>query len=120
MFTGSNQTIEIFLEGAVTTNNLPWTAEALSTTLGVTPSNGEVSGATPVVIVPADAGFLKTALIRNADTVAHTVTIQLNNNGVTQRKVISFALDAGDVMSYDVHLGWSVFNLSGRLKTSNI
>jgi hypothetical protein len=95
MYTGALQTIEILLEGAVTTNDLPWTAEALTTALAVGPANGVVNSATPVVIMPASSGFLKTLVLRNADTVDHTVTIQLNNNGVSQRKVIAFTLDVG-------------------------
>jgi len=120
MYTGALQTIELVLDGAITTSALPWTCEALATNLGVTPSNGEVSNATPVTVMPAASGFLKTFVIRNADTVQHTIALQLNNNGVTQRRVIAFTLDAGDVLTYDVHFGWSTFNLAGRLRTANL
>lgn len=118
MYTGAGQTIEVFLEGAAATP-LPWTAEALSTSLGVTPANGTIDNVTPVVMLPANTGFLKSVILRNADNVSHTVTIQLNN-GATQRKVIAFILDAGDVVTYDVHFGWSTFNQAGRLRTANL
>lgn len=78
------------------------------------------NGATPVPLVPAPADgqdhqVMGLSLV-NADTIAHTVTIRVDDNG-TFRPAFAARLNRGDVLAYEARGdGWSVTDASGGRK----
>ena len=107
--------IEILLGAAVTTNQLPCTGHWVDHT-ATTMVPGETSGPTVnpagvLVIVdnPAASTYrqVKHITIYNADTVATTVTVQLNDNGTLYilRKTI---LPVNSTLFYQQDMGWNV------------
>lgn len=104
--------LEVYLGATVTTNELPITvAYADHGTETFTPGcvDGETAGETPVVILAAPAAGiqrqLKYASIYNADTVAATVYVQLNNDG-TSRIICKALLDPEETLQYSPDWGW--------------
>lgn len=115
--------LEILLGGTVTTNQLPFVASYVDiTATGFSPASntGQTNNSTPVTIVDVPAAStqrqLKFASVYNADTVAATVTIRLNDNS-TLRKIFVIALTSGDTLIYSDG-AWQVMNSSGQVKTS--
>jgi len=103
----TTKTIEVVLEGAVTTNELDVTAGFADSFPGGAFLPGEqdesTSGATPVTAVSAPPSHVQRMVneirVYNKDTVAHTVTIQLNDNG-TRRVLQKQTAAAGTVVLY--------------------
>lgn len=101
------KTIEVVLEGAITTNQLDVTAAYADTWPSGPFVPGEqdesTNGATPVTAVAAPPASVQRMVneirVYNKDTVLHTVTIQLNNNG-TRRVLQKQPVSAGAVMVY--------------------
>lgn len=122
--TTTTQTLEIVLSGAVTTNELPVVVSYSDKT--TTSYNGgtqlaNTNGTTPVTICAApgastvrDIDFIT---VKNADTVAASITISFDNNG-TGYELVSLDLAAGDQAIYVHGSGWQVVNSDGELKTS--
>ena len=105
----TTKTIEIDLNGAITTSQLPYTlhyVDLLSSDQSVSAvggNDGTTNSTTAVTMLAAPASGhtrqVKEITVQNADTVAAVVTIQLNNNG-TVRTLFKATLDVGDQISY--------------------
>jgi hypothetical protein len=109
-----NRKIEIVLAGAITTNQLPFTASYVDITpTSFTPAtnDGATNSTTVVIMAAAPASStqrqLKFVNIYNADTVAATVTVQLNDNG-TIRILVKTALSPGQTLQFMDSAGWLV------------
>ena len=99
------KSLEVILGGAVTTTELPWTAHWVDidqTTFAATAAaeaDGTTNGGNAVTMVAApSAGItrqVKFVTVYEADTVAPTVTIRINDNGVF-RIVTKVTLALGD------------------------
>lgn len=106
----TTKSLEVVLAGAVTTNQLPFTAhyvDVTTATFAATAAgeaDGTTNNTTAVTMVAAPASgttrLIKSISIFNKDTVAATVTVQINNNG-TARIVWKGALAVGDNLLYD-------------------
>lgn len=102
--------LEIDLAGAITTNQLPFTVhgvDLLDTDQSVSDvfsANGATNNTTAVTMVSAPAAShtkqVKSITVYNKDTVAATVTIQINFNG-TLRELCVVTLQAGETLQYD-------------------
>ena len=114
--TGANEKIQLVLAGAITTNQLQWTAsyqtvDGNGMTLPMLSAHG-VSNDTTDVDVVAAAGVSKTNQITylsvyNADTVSATVTIKLDSSG-TERIIRKALLQAGDTLEFSREFGWKI------------
>jgi hypothetical protein len=110
----ATKSLELLLAGAVTTNQLPVVAFYIDhTSTAATPgeSDTQSNGATAVAIVAAPAAStqrqVKSISIFNADTVAATVTVRLNNNS-TYRSIVKQILQPDQTLLYLQETGWSV------------
>lgn len=105
----TTKSLEIKLSGAVTTTELPFTVSFVELTDSdqsvndVTSGDGATTGTTAVKMVTAPASGrtrqVKHLTVYNADTVAATVIVQINNNGTT-RILVKTTLDVGDTLEY--------------------
>lgn len=118
----NTRSLEIVLAGAITTNQLPFTASYVDITpTGFTPAtnDGASNSTTAVTIVAAPASStqrqLKFVNIYNADTVAASVTVRLNDNATT-RILLKTALNPGDTLQFMDTEGWSVISNNGQIK----
>jgi len=101
------KSLEIILGGAITTNQLPWTAhyvDILSSIGTATESDGATNSATAVTMVAAPASSSHIIIVReftvfNLDTVTDTATVRINDNG-TFRNIFKIALASGDNLVY--------------------
>lgn len=103
------QSLEVKLAGAVTTTELPINASWVDidqTTFGVSQASrfgGTTNGGTAVTVVAAPTAGksrqLKSLSIVNEDTVAATVTIQINDNG-TKRIIWKSVMSVGDQVEF--------------------
>jgi hypothetical protein len=101
------KTIEVVLEGAITTNQLDVTAAYADTWPSGPFVPGEqdesTNGGTPVTAVAAPPANVQRMVneirVYNKDTVLHTITIQLNNNG-TRRVLQKQPASPGAVVVY--------------------
>lgn len=115
----TTKTIEVVLEGAVSTNQLDVTSGYADSFPGGAFLPGEqdtsTNGATPVTAVSAPAANVQRMVnevrVYNKDTATHTVTIQLNDNG-TRRVLQKQSVTAGNVIWY-APAGGSLLNTSG-------
>ena len=119
----TNDSVEILLGGAVTTNQLPfYTAWADTTTSTFTAgqSNGTSNGASAVTVVSSPGASttrtLKFMSVYNADTVPATLTVRFNDNATT-RILTSVILQTGDRLEYTDTIGFRVTTSAGVLKT---
>lgn len=115
----TTKSLEVKLAGAITTNQLTIVASYVDinqTTIAVS-GMGEndtvTNGATAVTAVAAPAATtsrqVKSLTVENTDTVAQTVSVQVNNNG-TKRLVVVQALQAGQTLLYEDGAGWLIAN----------
>jgi hypothetical protein len=103
----STKSIEILLAGAITTSQLPITASYIDINASLEATampeaDTQTNGATAVTAVAGpSSGSRKVSDISvfNADTVAATVTVRLNNNG-TFRILCKVTLAVGDSLHY--------------------
>jgi hypothetical protein len=109
-----NQTLEIDLAGAITTNNLPVSVEFTDITASAfTPGHQDAisNGTTAVTILAAPAGSTYRAVkhinVYNDDTVAATVWIVFNNNA-TLRRLCSVTLQPQETLTWSAEQGWQV------------
>ena len=122
----TNETIELLLGGAVTTNQATFSCsfnEISSTTFTGSETNGASNNTTPVTLISSpSAGFqrqLRELIIENNDTATMTVTIRYNNTSVT-RIIIKAIIDSGDSLTYTADGGWNCKNTNGSLRYYNI
>ena len=104
-----NKSLEIKLAGAVTTNQLQFTTSYVElldsdeSVADVAESDGVTNNTTAVTMVSAPSALntrqVKHVTVYNADTVAATVTLQINNGG-TARILCKITLDVGDTLEY--------------------
>lgn len=128
----STRSLEIILAGAVTTNQLPFTATYVDHTPNTppvipvttsTPADGQTNNAVAVTMVPAPAvgtqRTIKRINVYNADTAQATVTIRVNNGG-TLRNQLSVILSAGERIEYEDSKGFSIYDTFGAQKVTAV
>lgn len=113
----TSKTLEVVLAGAVTTNELPFDssyadlAQVNFAMTGLGANDGVSNGATAVTVVAAPAAGtsrqVKYLSVMNKDTVAATVTVQLNN-AASLRQLVTRTLEPGETLQYLD--GWSVLS----------
>jgi len=116
----TTKSVQVLLDGAVTTTELPYVAgyadlTSSGTVLGEL--DGTTNGATPVTVVSAPAASTtRKALfvnVYNADSVPATVTVRVNNNGTTRILVkVVLGIAATLLVNND---GWKVVDANGQL-----
>jgi hypothetical protein len=116
------KSLEVYLGGAATANQLPVYASYIDhTATAATPgaSDTQTNGVTAVTVVAAPAGStqrqVKTLTVYNADTVAATVFLRLNNNS-TMRIIRRATLNPGETWAYTQETGFQVLDIMGALK----
>lgn len=114
--------LEIILAGAVTANQLPFSAswEDITTTTFIPgETDGVTNNATAVDLVGVPGGStqrrVKTINIYNADTAAATITVRYNNNS-TLRVLIKVVLQVGEILLWDGR--WRILDATGSQKTA--
>ena len=119
----TTKSIEIVLGSAKATNDMPVTVDYVDMTATTTLAGGSditTNGVTVVTVLAAPAASTQRKVngltIYNADTVASTVTVRLNNNTVL-RPLVSLALNIGDTLGYTDTSGWYVQDAFGNRKT---
>lgn len=124
----TTESLEILLAGAVTTNQLPFTASYAdhnATAPSFTPgsSDGQTNNTTAVTLVGnPGAGVqrqVKRLNVYNADTAQATVTIRLNNGG-TLRTQFSIVIQTGERIEYEDGKGFSVYTVTGAQKVTAV
>ncbi len=108
----TTKTVEIILAAAVATNQLPATSafvDKAGSSLTPGSSDTQSNGVTAVAIVTAPAvnaqRVVRDISILNADTVAATVTVRLNDNG-TFRTLAKVTMAPSDTLYYSQETGW--------------
>lgn len=111
----TNKTLEVILNGAVTANELPFTAhyvDITATSVTAGQQDGATNGTTAVTVLSAPAAStqrqLKFFSLYNSDTAPATVTIRYNNNGTT-RIVYKIILNVGYSLLCDVNGKFYIF-----------
>lgn len=121
----TTRSLEIDLQSAVTTNQLPFVASYVDFAAGTfdmtgAASNpGQTNSTTAVTLIAAPGANtrrqLKYLSVRNADTVSTQLWIQLNDNG-TLREIWKGTLAVDDTLVYLDGQGFYVLNSSGQIK----
>lgn len=118
----TTKSLELVLGGAITTNQLPIVVDYVDMTTTTTLAGEQDSisnSATLVTILSAPAASTQRKVngitVYNADTVAATVTIRLNNNA-TLRPLVVTTLQVGDTLGYTDVRGWYVVDSTGSIK----
>lgn len=118
----TDRSLEIFLDAAPATNQLPIISSYIDvTTTTYTPATNHLvtNGTTAVTVVAAPAAAtqrqVKLLVIRNKDTATRIVTLQLNAAS-TLRDIAKFTLAADDVLIYTDGEGFKVLSSSGSIK----
>lgn len=121
----STRKIQVFLAGAITTNNLPVTGEYVDSTATALPTGAafftNTNGVTVVDCVTGAASTRRKITrfnVFNQDTAAATVTVRFNDNG-TVYWIGKWTLAVGDQLCYTDTAGWFVLDGSGNLKTAS-
>ena len=124
----TTRSLEIDLNGAVTTNQLPFVAsyvDVSQSTFAVSAmatNTGASNNTTAVTLVAAPGAstsrVLKHLSIKNSDTVATLLWVQMNDNS-TLREIWKGTLAVGDSLIYTDASGWTVLNSSGQVKTGS-
>lgn len=119
----TNKSVELDLNGAVTTNQLPFVASWVDvTTTTTTPgtTTGQSNSTTAVTMVAAPGAstqrIVKYLSVKNSDTVDALLWVQFNDN-TTLRELLKLTLSVNDTLEYIEGLGWSVINTSGQKKS---
>lgn len=122
----TNDSLEIILNGAVTTTQLPFVASWVDiTSTAYTPgqTNGTSNDTTAVTIVASPASStqrqVKLVTVFNADTVAAILTIRLNDNATT-RIMAKVTLSVGDSLIYTDGEGFRTMDSTGGIKSTGI
>lgn len=108
--------LEMYLGGAVTTNELDWTVSYtaeyfIAGIVNEATNTGASNGTTDVSMVsapnPGSRYHVRALSVYNKDTVAATVTIQINIS-TADRVVMKHTLAAGETLHYENNQGWYV------------
>jgi hypothetical protein len=120
----TTDSLQVLLDGAITTNELDCTAsfrETTTTTFEPKTSDISTNGATAVTLVSAPSASTQRVIddvsIFNNDTVNATVTVRYNRNG-TFRQQFRATLSPNEKIQYTDKNGWGVYNTAGALKQS--
>ena len=105
----TTKSLEVVLSGAVTTNQLPVVASYVEVTdsdqsvSDIAENDTATNNTTAVTAVAAPAAgktrVIKSLTVQNADTVAATITVRLNNNS-TMRTLCKVTINAGEQLQY--------------------
>ena len=119
----TNDTLEVVLNAAHTTNALPVVSNWRDiTTSGYTPgrSNINTNGTTTITAVAAPAASTQRVIdfvsIYNRDTVNQQVTVRIDDNS-TEYVLTVVTLGPGERVEYQEGIGWTVYNSAGAQKT---
>lgn len=121
----SGDSLEIVLNGAVTTTELPfyasWVDAKFVTDTRYAETNTTTNGATVVTAV-ASPGLdtnrtIKYISIVNSDTASAVITIRINSSGST-RNLCKYTLAVGDTIQYNDGNGFTCTNSSGEAKVT--
>lgn len=119
----TNDTLEVVLAGAITTNQLQCLASFRDvTTTGYTPGKKVINtnSTTAVAVVDAPAASTLRVIdhvsIYNNDTVSATVTVKFNDNA-TEYILVKVTLLTQERLEYQEGVGWTVYNSAGARKT---
>lgn len=125
----TNDTLQIVLAGAVTTNQAviyaSWSDRVSTPVTDYLPGELDTlsNGATAVDIVTSpSAGNIrqvKHVNIYNNDTAPMTVTVRFNNNA-TLRTILTVVLQVGERIQYNDFDGWHVFTALGAVKVTAV
>lgn len=121
----TTKTLEVDLNAAVATAQLPFVGTYCALTKGIPQElvgtygfDGATNGTTAVTLFAAPGANLtyavKTFSIKNSDTAAVLLWIQLNNN-TTLREIVRITLAVNDTLQYKEGI-WSVIDTSGQTK----
>lgn len=118
----TNDTIEVVLAGAITTNQLPCTVSWRDiTTTGYTPggSRSNTNSTTAVSLVAAPGASTQRVIdnitIFNNDTATATVTVRIDDNS-TEYILTKATLATGETLEYADGQGWRSLNSQGAVK----
>lgn len=118
----TNDSIEILLGGSVATNQLPYYAAWVDSTISdfkPGQSNGTSNNTSAVTVtaspVAATTRTLKYLSVYNADTTAVTLIVRFNDN-TTTRVLCNIILQTGDRLEYTDTVGFRVITSTGVLK----
>lgn len=118
----TNDTIEVVLAGAITTNQLPCTVSWRDiTTTGYTPggSRSNTNSTTAVTLVAAPGASTQRVIdnitIFNNDTATATVTVRIDDNS-TEYIVAKATIQAGETLEYTEGQGWRSLSSLGAVK----
>ena len=111
----STDSLEVFLDGAVATNELEWATSWQDARNGFFESEdngqGVTAGAAAVAIVAAPGASVVRRVgyisVSNADTARRTVTIDLDVSA-TPRQLWTGDLEVGQTVVYSTGAGWQV------------
>lgn len=119
----TTKSLEIDLDGAVATTQLPFQANFVDvTTTAYTPgqNDGATNSTTAVTLVAAPAAStqrqVKLLTVYNADTASAIVTVQYNNNA-TLRTLVKITLAVGSTLVYTDGEGWRVITSAGQISS---
>lgn len=125
----TNQSIEVLLGGAITTNQLAWQADYVDTSTstfsatGIGSANGATNNTTAVTMVSAPSASttrqLLHLIVSNADTASATVTVRLNDTS-TYRQSVKVTLATLESLTYEAQAGWRVIDASGNIKVTSL
>lgn len=120
----TNQSLEIDLAGAISTNQLDVVSsysDATSSTYTGGTQTAQSNSTTAVTIVSAPAASTVRDIdyvnVQNADTASATVIIQINTGG-TLRTLLRVTLLTGEQLVYTHGSGWCAMDASGNVKES--
>lgn len=123
----TTKTLELDLNGAVATNQLPVTVSYVDisqstfavTGMGTTDTASNSTTAVTIVAAPAatTTRIVKSLTVKNSDTAAVLLLVQLNDNA-TLREILKVTLAIGDSLHYEDGDGWKVTDSTGAVKIS--
>ncbi len=123
----TTRSLEIDLDAVVATNQLPFVAsyvdinQSTFAMSAMSTNTGASNSTTAVTLVAAPGATtsrqLKYLSVKNSDTAAVLLWIQLNDN-TTLREIWKGTLAVGDTLVYVDSLGFNVINSSGQIKTT--
>lgn len=118
----TNDTLEVVLAGAITTNQLQCSVSWRDiTTTGYTPggSRANTNSTTAVALVAAPGASTQRVIdnitIYNADTATATVTVRIDDNA-TEYTLVKFTVLAGETIEYTEGHGWRTLTTQGGYK----
>lgn len=120
--TDTTKTLELYLTGAVTTNQLPFYTcysdlKRQGDSVGALDGLSNNTTAVTIVAAPPDGVVrrMEQLYVRNNDTVNATVVVRLNNNG-TARILFAVTLATGESLLWSLNSGLHCYTTAGAIK----